>query len=291
MADHRCPRCGRKFTKPSLVQRHLARKTPCTAVVTDDDLSPSELAKPHACTHCGHRFTTRDSRNRHARTSCRLRPSGSSADLAEQKLAEERRRTQELRLEVERLRASQQKVVMNQTTVINNTLHVTINTFGRESVEHITRDEVRHLLDESLEYRRSPGEQAVEAMYRAALMIYSDPDHPENITCYLADPHSEALVRRGWSWTPRPCREVYSPMFYKAKDVLFHKQPFDEAYRYEKLLKVLVAEDGEGLPLRRSIREVLLHNKHLLDRTAHPYGFLPPSSPPSDPLERDPPSS
>jgi uncharacterized C2H2 Zn-finger protein len=67
MSSKECPKCGKTFARPALLQRHLARKTPCEPIVErrDDGIAPT-------CKYCGRSFTTATSMYRHVRMYCRI---------------------------------------------------------------------------------------------------------------------------------------------------------------------------------------------------------------------------
>ena len=150
---------------------------------------------------------------------------------------------------------------------INQQVH--INVFGEEATSHIGRGKVKAMLDTILGRMKDPSQAALQALLETALMIYSDPDRPENITCYLpARSGSEALVHVGGSggesWAVRPVHLVLTPMVQRCLDTIVHNQPFDDAKRYGDLMKALVANEqsyNEG----GKLKAVLVRNKELRD--------------------------
>ena len=56
---------------PSMLGKHLNRKTPCGVVVKDHELTPKMRAKPYGCHHCGRRFTSAQGLSQHIRKSCK----------------------------------------------------------------------------------------------------------------------------------------------------------------------------------------------------------------------------
>lgn len=65
---------------------------------------------------------------------------------------------------------------------------------------------------------------------RAAMMIYSDPEHPENITCYLPRKTKEnadnaMTFMGGTTWELQPLSIVFPPMIQKVINLLFDSQP------------------------------------------------------------------
>jgi hypothetical protein len=168
MADRTCKRCGRVFTIPSKLMRHTQRKTPCSSIVHEADLTPGEREKRYSCKFCGRRFTQSPAMYEHIRKSCKIANSDVGLDM----LAEhtERRQIQELQAQVRRLTAlvvtAQPRTLAdtlavppapttaiatniqgNQTTI--GTQHITnytLNLFGQESVKHLTPERIRAIL-------------------------------------------------------------------------------------------------------------------------------------------------
>jgi len=100
---------------------------------------------------------------------------------------------------------------------------VTVNIFGQERVDHITAPQIYELLMNA----RSAADPGIQALLDAALVVFSDPAKPENITCILPNKKtSDALVHEASGWQIKPIEAVLSPMVQKSVDVLFRKQPY-----------------------------------------------------------------
>jgi hypothetical protein len=125
-----CPRCGIDCKYPSYLQRHLERKTPCIAVVGQEDLSEEKKNLPHKCKYCGRPFTTYVSMRRHIRTACKAAPaqtaSNKNQEVPEKDNANEQenestvdpliRRMDRLEATVDKLTANMEKMLI----VLNN---------------------------------------------------------------------------------------------------------------------------------------------------------------------------
>jgi hypothetical protein len=106
----------------------------------------------------------------------------------------------------------------------------------------------------------------------AALLIYSNPDHPENITCYIPNKRDgTALVHGARGWEIRPVPLVIPPMTQNSVGLLFDNQPFEgDLKEYETILSHL--RDGERefvggrSPCELNMRAILVRNKDLLAR-------------------------
>jgi hypothetical protein len=160
--------------------------------------------------------------------------------------------------------------VLNMTTVSNT---VVFNVFGKEDTAHITPTSVRDILvtcGETVKGTESVATDAVsQALVKAALLIYSDPDQPGNITCYIPNKRDgNALVHGKQGWEILPVRVVLSPMAKKSLDLLFEKQPFDDRESMAKChaaLKALSLYESRLLADgAKDLRAVLIRNKTLL---------------------------
>ena len=116
-------------------------------------------------------------------------------------------------------------------TVDASTNNITINIFGREKVDHITNGKVYEILEPFIQSPMSACEITVQVMMQLATIIYCDPDHPENITCYLPQQRSSrrdsrALVRGKTGWEIHPVTMVLPPMMSKSVQLALDKQPW-----------------------------------------------------------------
>ena len=151
------------------------------------------------------------------------------------------------------------------TTIVNAPVQITINVFGGEKIAHIGQPQVRALLDAILQSSQSPLDAATQALIRAATLIYSDPDHPENLTCYIPNKkRDEVMVHGSTGWEIQSGKVVLPPMATRSCDMLFNKQPFEDAARYGDLMKAL-RDNEEALTQGKAISAVLIRNKALLE--------------------------
>lgn len=150
--------------------------------------------------------------------------------------------------------------------VVNNVDNrVTINVFGQESIEHVTSSKIRDILDDSLKSPAIPL-AAQTAIMKTAMLIYSDPEHPENLTCFLPNKKTnDALVHTENGWEIQSIMLVASPIAQRTIDALFAKQPFEDADTYENLMANL-RDNEEKYAAGESLRPVLVRNKDLLQR-------------------------
>jgi hypothetical protein len=285
------------FRDPSTLRRHLNRKRPCAPVIDRDELSVEMAGKCH-CRFCGRPYSSEWGVRRHM-ISCPIAARGERGlDALYSHVLEKTRRARERELaafrEAETLRAELaqtrhelalargatvvtgdnatvvQMTCQTTNTVLNLTTNFVINIFGREETGHIATASVRDILAQCSGAVRADvagGEAATQALVQAALLIYSDPDRPGNLTCYIPNKRDgNALVHgaRGWEIIPVPL--ALSPMARKGLDLLFDKQPFEDTERYETALRVLRDHEERLVSTGAKLRTVLIRNKALLSR-------------------------
>jgi len=146
---------------------------------------------------------------------------------------------------------------------VDNRLQVNINVFGKEGLDHVTEARIRTILDESLA-RPALLEAASTAVLKTAMLVYSDPDHPENLTAYLPNKKkNDVLVRAESGWVVQPASLILPPMAQKSVDTLFNRQPFEDADDYAPLMRELTANE-KSYVAGHELRPVLVRNKTLL---------------------------
>lgn len=150
--------------------------------------------------------------------------------------------------------------------------HITINQFGKERTPHIDRPTVKALLDGVLAVTSDPSQGALSAFLKTAMMIYSDPTHPENLTCYLPNSKKDDVLVHGEDgWEVQPYTLVLPPMATKSIDALFNNQPFEDAAKYGDLM-IALRDNEEAYKSGGKMKTVLVRNKTLLE---HALGVLP----------------
>ena len=284
MADRACQRCGRVFKYPRDLRTHLARKTPCAPILEVADLPAEVREDPELenkkCCFCGRVFSSYTSMRRHVRTTCKIAPNERNGDAGMETLYEHTLRLQEDRIAaLEDMMAKQTDAMLAMrrgapANIINAQQNVfihanlTINLFGEEKTDHLTSDLIKKVMEDALV---TPGvtKAVTTAVVQTAMLVYSDPEHPENLTCYLPNKKTDdALVRAEQpdgtlGWEIRPCSLVLPPMAQKTLDMLFDKQPFEDADKFEPLVQELRANE-ERYAAGGQLRPVLVRNKDLL---------------------------
>jgi hypothetical protein len=173
----------------------------------------------------------------------------------------------------------------NTNTNIDNsvgktTVNVNINVFGQENLSRITKPQVVDLLRGLGPVGENVKAIAEKAIIQAAMLIFSDPAHPEDITCYLPNKKGDnALVHGETGWEVQPVGLVISPMAAQGIEMLFKHQPAPDQYTPENDVKWMMEECGNIMryiqkhegdmtnePPRGELRGILIRNKELLQQ-------------------------
>lgn len=308
-----CDRCGKTFPKHQGLKTHLARRTPCNPII--DAPEPAEhKQKANVCRFCGRTFSAPWCVQRHIAKSCKIVPREGNSNGME-RLYEHLLRKQEekynsaVALQAEPNAGSGKNEVgadgltpsgsfavtvngqiMNHCTqTVNNitlapSMH--INVFGKEDLSKITKQQIFDILRDAgkLNADNTNIRPICErAILKAAMLVYSDPANPENITCYLPKKRGEknALIHGESGWEVHPVALVLTPMAARGMDAIFEKQPStaddnptiverwvaDECCR---ILRYLDKHEGDLLELSHlaeGMKGILIRNRDLLERT------------------------
>lgn len=298
MACRTCELCGRVFKYPAHLARHRARKTPCDPIL--ERAGPALEDPAHAqktCRFCGRYFSSYTSMRRHVRTTCKIAPNTKNGGAGMEVLYEHTIQRQASQLEAQQEQIAEMAARQNELlgmvrqlveqksgggrhacagevalqmgdrnrVSIDNRKQVIVNVFGEEGLDHATVARIKAILDESLTRPALP-EAASAAVLKTAMLVYSDPDHPENLTCYLPNKKTDdVLVHSKGGWEVQPASLVLPPMAQKSVDTLFGRQPFEDADEYGPLMKEL-ADNERRYSAGTELRPVLVRNKDLLAR-------------------------
>lgn len=202
----------------------------------------------NTCRYCGRTFTKLTHMYRHIRTRCKIAPNIRNGIDGMERLytliKEDDRRKGVLPSspggELAPIR------IDARGASVNTTINITINVFGRESLDHITCGMVYNTMEPFINIH--PDEATVQIILGLATIIYSDPAHPENITCYLpgggsrigdadvyprgpssahpSDEPQNALVHEDMGWKIKPVTMVLPPMLAKSVQLALDKQPW-----------------------------------------------------------------
>ena len=145
---------------------------------------------------------------------------------------------------------------------------ITFNTFGKESLAHANSDRIRVILDESLRDTSSIQAAALMAVTKTAMLIYSDPDHPENLTCYMPNKKTnDVLAHTERGWEIFPASVVINQIGQKTIDHIFDRQPHENANHYTLIMKEL-QQNEQAYIIDSIFRPVLIRNRCLLEVSA-----------------------
>ena len=280
-----CPRCGKRFKWASDLERHLSAKRKCVPLFAEASVGTQqpEAAGEFTCKFCGRCFTAATNRNRHIRNSCKIAPTSKNGDGGMERLYEHTLQRQVNRLEsqmaemLQLLRDQQhgssaassstlqagEIALQGDHARVDNSKKIVINVFGQEKLDHITAERIKTILDECLQRPALPA-AVNEAVLKTAMLVYSDPDRPENLTAYLPNKKTKgALVHTKAGWEVQPTQLVLPPMALKSIDAIFGKQPPED--EYAPLLKELQQNEARYVA-GEDLHPILVRNKDLLAR-------------------------
>jgi hypothetical protein len=160
---------------------------------------------------------------------------------------------------------------------VNN---VTINVFGQERLDRITKPQVFDILRGLGPVGENIKAAAEKAIIQAAMMVFSDPIHPEDITCFIPNKKGDdALIHGKSGWEVQPVGLVVSPMAAQGIETLFKHQPFPDAETPINDVKWIMEECGNIMryimknegniinePPKGEMRGILIRNKELLQQ-------------------------
>ncbi len=284
--DRTCRRCGKVFSFPAHLRSHQARKTPCDPILAARP--EAEAVNPAACNcrFCGRPFTARVGMLRHIRVSCKIAPNAKNGNTGMEKLYEHtvQRQLNDLKAENAEIRAQNAEMMKMMRSLVqqqgdslslqlrdNNNVSVvapsiTIKVFGKEGLDHATADRIQEILAESLRETAQLTAAAKSAVLKTAMLVYSDPDHPENLTAYLPNKkRSEVLVHGTAGWEVRPAGVVLPPMATRSIDTLFERQPHEGAGQFGPLMKEL-RDNEASYTSGAELEPILVRNRDLLKR-------------------------
>ncbi len=231
---------------------------------------------------------------RHTRENCKIAPNKKNGDKGMERLYDHTVQKQnahivqmeaemaEMRAENSEMKAMMQQLLDRQGASPSNTLQagevgvqgdhaqvdnskkiININVFGQEKLDHVTAERIKTILDECLQRPALPAAVG-EAVLKTAMLVYSDPDRPENLTAYLPNKKTkDALVHTKAGWEVQPTRLVLPPMALKSIDTIFGRQPHED--EYAPLLKELQQNEAR-FAAGEDLHPILVRNKDLLMR-------------------------
>ena len=179
------------------------------------------------------------------------------------------------------------RVLQMDVRVIQTVITPSQSRFGHEDVSHIGKGDVLGMLREVAPDPSSLTADSSAALVKsvcdqlithAAMLIYSDPEHSYNITCYLPKASwTQAMTHGHDGWTLKPVSIVFPPMVRKAINLIFDKQPIagmdftGNASAYTTILRYIQEHEseltsGSGGAI---MRPILLRNADLMQKVRH----------------------
>ena len=253
-SDRSCATCGQNFTSPWQLRRHVARKNSCAQP------NPTRTGIP---------------------VFRRNEPSGGPAPGAGAPPAG---------LPSEPRPATVAPAGVAAAGSLGSIAAVPTSAFGKENLDRVPRPAIFRIL-------RSLGEVGTagqnlpticgRAILQTAMIVFSDPEHPEDITCFLpANEGETALVHGERGWEVRPVGLVAMLMASQAAEALFRNRPVPEGDMPQHDMKWVTLECSRIMcylaahelplisgPVRGEMLRILARNRDLLAR-----GRAPPSA-------------
>ena len=166
-----------------------------------------------------------------------------------------------------KVKGSGAAVMGDQNTVVVDNKRIVINVFGKENLNHITRGDIKAILDTSVQ-NSLVGDAAQMALLKMAMALYSDPAHPENITCFLPNKKTnDALIHTADGWEVQPVDLVVTPMAERSMNELFDKQPLEDYQKYDKVMRELLNNGERHIGNTSALRPILVRNKGLIKKS------------------------
>jgi len=184
-----------------------------------------------------------------------------------QGLADQALEISQLKAEIEALKAEKRtNVQMTQNVAVF--IQSRLNPFGKEDTSHLTPQVWGEILDELVRVGAPNGARVIT---RTVRQIYSDPAHPENMTCYLSKEDQGAVrVWVGTHWELLPLDEVHPHMVTRACVELSTKQDVASPRLAARGGHLVAAFEYEkrALATPALVRPVLARNRELLQAPA-----------------------
>jgi hypothetical protein len=286
--DRTCQLCGKVFRYPSDLQPHLNRRTPCAPII-EPETPKGDTAEnlKTQCRFCKRAFSSYISMRRHARENCKIAPNSKNGNTGMERLYEHtlQKQVAEQGAQIDWLKSQNAEIIAllrqqraggtnsqqagevafqgDHAQVDNSKKVININVFGQEKLDHVTAERIKAILDECLQRPALP-QAADEAVLKAAMLVYSDPERPENLTAYLPNKKTNAaLAHTSTGWEVQPTKLVLPPMALRSLDTIFGQQPHTD--EYAPLLKELQQNEARFVA-GEELRPLLVRNKDLLAR-------------------------
>jgi len=246
-----CLKCDKYFPKNCQLQRHLNKKYPCVTnnILTvkninkineiEDkikELTKKSIESEKNCKFCTRKFANKNNIERHIELVCPAKKDmveEKNKLLNENKILEEREKTEKLQNQINNLQNTVQQLISKninetlQNTIINNTINnnltININSFGKESLNHITETDYHKYLNGFF-----------KGFLKLIEKIHFDENAPENHNVCLTNMRSKyAYVCENNNWVLKDKEDIINNLINKKYDLLNDK--FEELEENNKL--------------------------------------------------------
>jgi len=246
-----CLKCDKYFPKNCQLQRHLNKKYPCVTnnilIVKNinkineienkiKELTKKSIESEKNCKFCTRKFANKNNIERHIELVCLAKKDmveEKNKLLNENKILEEREKTEKLQNQINNLQNTVQQLISKninetlQNTIINNTINnnltININSFGKESLNHITETDYHKYLNGFF-----------KGFLKLIEKIHFDENAPENHNVCLTNMRSKyAYVCENNNWVLKDKEDIINNLINKKYDLLNDK--FEELEENNKL--------------------------------------------------------
>lgn len=209
MVEYSCKRCGYTTERKGDMKKHLMKKTPCPADLSDTSCADllielDDRVKPYHCPYCEKGFAAHQSLYVH-RKKCPLRVEDDDRDIKIQQLE---RQIEELKKIVDSEVRHPNVTHINHGTVNNTVNNIQINAFGKEDISYLT-DHPRFK-----EFMVKCIRGKMEGICEFLVKKHFHPEHPENHTIKKLNKKDEFMeCYDGSKWKVRFCEDVLEDIF------------------------------------------------------------------------------
>lgn len=234
---HKCEKCNKEFKTKYKLTRHGLRKTSCAPIVEinrEDNKIIKARAEGRVCKFCNRTFSTFAVCRNHIKSSCPIAPTGKNGEDGMEIL--------KTYIENQCIAGNTSVAGSHNTTHINShntTNHITniyINDFGKESIDHISAEDLDYLVmkirarDKHFQKQiDQDNEMALkEAAYilvsDVAKMVWQDHRHPENFNIFQSsEDHILVHQKDGWEaigLNTKEARKIFKQIYRTVREVV-----------------------------------------------------------------------
>ena len=213
----KCYNCGKQFKKPSDLDRHKNRKTPCLI----REIAPDQINNPNRCIYCNKVLSKKEHLTRHLKV-CKIKNGGmeilvdkvrneqeirilreqreNDKKTMEDKFKEKDEQIKQL-LELQQAQAAEiedlkKAITLPTGNTINNNfnapINITINNYLKPSLSHLGKNNL---------FTNTFKQNLVQTPMAIVPLIWFNPEHPENFSIYLVNKSTkETLTYDGTNW-------------------------------------------------------------------------------------------